>query len=369
MNIRRPLWLWSAPAWPNGSERAPRTPIILLYHSVAKVRTDPWGVRVKPRNFMEQMMVLKAHCRVMRLADLDQALSAGEIPPRAVVVTFDDGYVDNLLHAKPAMQRCGVPGTVFVSSGYMDQRDEYWWDEIDRLILQPGTLPREIEIAVAGRTLSWKLGDAADYGPIRAWRDRHWFAWQEPRNPRQRMFLEFWEALRSAPSVAQREDAIEQLRRLAGASRDGRSTHRCCSGAQARELAAGGLIEIGAHTVHHPSLGHLPVTEQRREVFDSKAALEATLQVQVQSFSYPFGARIDYTPDTIALLKEAGYRQACSNFPAPLTASVDRFQYPRRVVMDWDGREFARRLAGWFADDARASVAAFKPETKTSLRV
>lgn len=359
MQFRRPLALWRAPPWPGDASArdAARLPIILLYHSIENVRSDPWGVRVRPRNFIEHMAVIRAHCHPMRLADLDATLRSGNVPPRSVIVTFDDGYVDNLLHAKPAMERYGVPGTVFVSSGYAGAPQEYWWDELDRLLLQPGVLPQHLEITVAGRTLSWDLGDAGRYGRFRAWKHRHWFAWQDASGARQRIFLEIWKALREAPTVEDREQALEQLRRAARPAIQTRATHRCCTREQVRELGSprGGLIEIGAHTANHPSLGYIGVAEQRREIVESKAALEEILQSPVESFAYPFGSRSDYSADTIALLKESGFKRACSNFPAPLMPAVDRFQYPRRVVMDWNGTEFAARLARWFAEDARAA--------------
>jgi peptidoglycan/xylan/chitin deacetylase (PgdA/CDA1 family) len=356
MEFRRPLALWKVPAWPRyDDERAgPSMPIILLYHSISKAGTDPWGVRVKPRNFVEQMAVVAAHCQPMRLVDVDAALHGGSIQPRSVVITFDDGYVDNLTYAKPAMQRHNIPGTVFVSSGYVDQAHEYWWDEIDRLILQPGTLPGRVEVKVCGRDMQWDLDGEARYGALRAHGSRHWFAWDGAHGPRQQMFCEFWAALRACTSVHDREQAIDQVRQMARTTRDSRPTHRCCTSEQVRDLARGGLIEIGAHTVHHPSLGHISVPDQRQEIVESKATLEDILQSPVNSFAYPFGSSIDYSAATISLLQEAGVRQACANYRGALTADVDRFQYPRRVVMDWDGAEFARRLAGWFAEDAAA---------------
>jgi peptidoglycan/xylan/chitin deacetylase (PgdA/CDA1 family) len=375
MDLRWPMSMWKVPRWPADVGAAPDIidagdgrglPLILLYHSIEKVQTDPWGVRVRPRNFAEHMAVLRAHCFPMSLADLHAALDAGSVPDRAVVVTFDDGYVDNLIHAKPAMEKHRVPGTVFVSSGYVGQMREYWWDELDRLLLHAGRLPQHVRLNIAGEECEWDLDGAANLGALRAWRARHWFAWNDPPTPRHRAFLEIWSKLRAAPAVEARERALEQLRQQAGAVAAGaRPTHRCCTIDQLRELAGGtvgqaslpargngaaGLIEIGAHTVLHPSLGHIDVQAQRHEIFQSKATLEDLLQMPVTSFSYPFGTRDDYSADTISLLREAGFARSCSNFPEPLQPATDRFQFPRRVVMDWNGAEFVQRLAKWFGE-------------------
>ena len=58
-----------------------------------------------------------------------------------IVVTFDDGYADNLWNAKPLLNML-IPATMFVLSGYLVNRRSYWWDELDHLLLRPNTLPR-----------------------------------------------------------------------------------------------------------------------------------------------------------------------------------------------------------------------------------
>jgi peptidoglycan/xylan/chitin deacetylase (PgdA/CDA1 family) len=338
------------PRWPPDVDGAAGMPLILLYHSVERVLRDPWGLRVRPRHFAEQMAVLRAHALPMPLADLHAALDAGRVPARAVAVTFDDGYRDNLVHALPIMQRFQVPGTVFVSSGYVGNAREYWSDELERLVLSPPRLPRDIRLDIAGEAHRWQVDEGAALGRLRAWRARHWFAWEPPATARHRAFLEMWTLLRAARTVESREHALDQLRAQVGQSAEGRPTHRCCTADELRQLAGSALVEIGAHTVLHPSLGHIGVQDQRREIFDSKAALEHLLGRSITSFAYPYGTREDYSADTISLLREAGFARSCSNFPEPLNPGADRFQLPRRVVMDWSGPEFVQRLARWFGE-------------------
>lgn len=355
MRPRLPLTLWKTPPWPasvsvDSAGGAPSPPVILLYHSVAKVSSDPWGLRVSPRNFAEQMAVLRAHTNPMRLADLGEALDRGRIPDRSVVVTFDDGFADNLIHAKPAMARHSIPGTVFVSSGYVGATTEYWWDELDRILLRPGRVPGKARLTLNGKTEEWDAQGAARYSRLDAWKARRWRAWHE-RMPtaRQRLFHDIWHRMRIS-TTAEREEALKEMRRWAGLGIEGRRSHLCCTERQLRELAAGGLIEIGGHTVTHPSLGAITVEQQRGEIFECKAALERMLGLPIKSFSYPFGSRSDYTADTIGLLKEAGFERTCSNFAGIVKKETDRFQYPRRVALDWTGAEFAAHLAKWFAE-------------------
>ena len=80
-------------------------------------------------------------------------------------------------------------------------------------------------------------------------------------------------------------------------------------------LANDNLIEIGAHTVNHPSLSSLPLKSQRHEILESKARLEDLVGSPVTSFAYPYGKRSDYSARTVALVQESGFTCACSNFP------------------------------------------------------
>jgi peptidoglycan/xylan/chitin deacetylase (PgdA/CDA1 family) len=52
-------------------------------------------------------------------------------------VTFDDGYADNLYNAKPLLERYGIPATVFLITGYIEDKRQLWWEELVRLLLQP----------------------------------------------------------------------------------------------------------------------------------------------------------------------------------------------------------------------------------------
>ena len=93
--------------------------VILMYHRVADGIADPWSLCVTPENFAQQLEVLRTVAAPTRLGQLVGALGGGPTSPRSVVVTFDDGYADNLYQAKPLLLRHDVPATVFVTSGYI----------------------------------------------------------------------------------------------------------------------------------------------------------------------------------------------------------------------------------------------------------
>lgn len=187
--------------------------------------------------------------------------------------------------------------------------------------------------------------------PSNGW--RVWYGGE--LTPRQQAFREAWQALKAAQPRA-REQALDQLQQLTGyASRAGRATHVCLSTQQLRELAAGGLIDIGAHTVMHPCLARLEPREQLREMVDSRTWLEAVLDRPVPTFAYPYGSDEDVSEATIAAAREAGFAAACTTQPREVAPDDDLLALPRRMVPDCDGQEFAAKLVSWMQPSAAAA--------------
>src|SRR5438309_2356455 len=114
--------------------RRPR-PVILMYHRVAFVQNDPWGLAVDPERFEEQIAYAKQHRSPMSVDEFVERLRSKSLPADAVAVTFDDGYRDNLVNAKPVLARYGVPATLFLATGFVDQDAPFWWDELATMIL------------------------------------------------------------------------------------------------------------------------------------------------------------------------------------------------------------------------------------------
>jgi peptidoglycan/xylan/chitin deacetylase (PgdA/CDA1 family) len=285
----------------------------------------------------------------LALQQLAESLSGSGAPRWSVAITFDDGYADSLYCAKPVLERYGVPATVFVITGAIDQGREFWWDELEGLLLRPGNLPAELELGVKGRTWSWKLGSAATYSKRDAACHRHWRAWEAPPSSRQDLYRSLWDLLHCMP-VAERGEVLSALREWAGVAPLCRPTHRVLDRGEAVALAQGGQIDVGAHTATHPSLSTLSVAAQYEEIRKSQSYLEEELCTSVASFSYPFGKRSDYTPQTVALVQKAGFACACSNCPGAVERTTDPFQIPRVQVPDVDGRSFAKWLRGLYGD-------------------
>jgi peptidoglycan/xylan/chitin deacetylase (PgdA/CDA1 family) len=150
-------------------------------------------------------------------------------------------------------------------------------------------------------------------------------------------------------SDSEREAALEQLRRGAKPYAD-RRQHRCLTKDELRELAAGELVEIGAHTMTHPVLADLAPDQQQHEIGGSKRRLEALTGKKISSFAYPYGKKSHYTRHTVMTVRANGFACACSNFGGLVTRSSNRFTLPRFQPMDWDGDQFADAVEGWYRE-------------------
>jgi peptidoglycan/xylan/chitin deacetylase (PgdA/CDA1 family) len=318
--------------------------MILVYHRVAEASVDPWALGVSPAHFAQQLQVLTTIANPISLRDLIAAKSDRELPPRPVCITFDDGYADNLHAAKPALEAFRVPGTVFITPGYLGIPENLWWDELAKLILDPATRQEELSLSVNDYHYAYAFGQLAGEpgGPDPYTR---WRAWEEAPGPRQSAYLAVY-ALLVKLSDAERERALEQLRRGVGAY--DRRQHRCLTEAELRELASGDLVEIGAHTLTHPVLSALTPDQQQHEIGGSKQQLEAMTGKPITSFAYPYGKKFHYTQQTIRTVRENGFACACSNFGGLVTRSSDRYTLPRFQPMDWDGDQFADVVEAWY---------------------
>ncbi|MDW8201931.1 MAG: polysaccharide deacetylase family protein [Cyanobacteriota bacterium SKYGB_h_bin112] len=276
-------------------------------------------------------------------------MALGNLPRRAVVVTFDDGYADNFYVAKTLLEQHDVPATVFVTAGFVGKSEEFWWDDLDRILLRPGTLPAIIQLSVDGEEYQQNLGAVSEYSIDSYKMHQHWTV-LSPDSPTERQIAYRQLCQLVYPlSADRRQDVQHQLWQQIGSGSIGRDTHRVMNPEEVAQLAASGLIEVGAHTMSHLSLSAQSIAVQRLEIQQSKARLEEIVGQPVTSFAYPFGSPSDYTADTVDLVQEAGFQLACSNFGGVVTRQSDRFQLPRVLVRNWDGDEFERRLREWLA--------------------
>jgi peptidoglycan/xylan/chitin deacetylase (PgdA/CDA1 family) len=322
-----------------------RRAVVLLYHRVATPSWDPFCLSVSPFHFKEQLEVIRRVGQPIPLASLAAGLARGMVPRRAVVVTFDDGYLDNLLAAAPELRRQGVPATVFVPSGFVGTGQAFWWDALTRLLEPSRPLPSRLNLTISGQARTWVLEEDGR-GPAVA-------AVSAPRAgsatqdfSRLSLLRELHALIRPLPWQEQ-ESLIKELRNWAAPSAPAPDGERVMTDAELRAMTADGLIEVGAHTVRHPVLAAQSAEAQAEEIQVGRQRLESWLGRDVTSFAYPFGARGDYGSATVAALREQRFTCACANFPGAVSGGTPILELPRHHVLDCGGREFERQLLAW----------------------
>jgi peptidoglycan/xylan/chitin deacetylase (PgdA/CDA1 family) len=264
-------------------------------------------------------------------------------------VTFDDGYAATLGQARPLLDRYEIPATVFVPTNALSQAREFWWDELDRILLQPGILPPTLELDIDGRSFHWELGEASVYTQEVYEQFIAWRAWHPAPGPRQRLYAELWELLH--PLEPQLIDGvIDKILAWASLRTEARHTHRVLTWSEAAGLKGDPWIKLGSHGVTHASLASLPVEAQANELRQSKTSLEAVSGQCITSLAYPYGKPQDYSIQTAALAREAGYKMALINSSGVVDRNVDPFFLPRCYVEDCEKEEFVGRLLQWMGE-------------------
>ncbi len=311
--------------------------VVLMYHRIAEPEVDPWEMAVSPRHFEEHLQVLRAETRPVPLSKLATDLHGGSVQDRGVVLTFDDGYLDNLTVALPLLARYEIPATIFCTTRQLEEggKSPIWWERLERATLLPPKLPDLLELRLRADTGTWRLDRAAEYTEEDRRRDRGVRPWQAAPGTRLHFYYDLYETLRVL-SAADRDGMLGDLEEWAGMSGDaGRA--EMIPPERIATISADGLIEVGAHTVTHPFLSALSPEKQENEIVRSRLHLEELVGRAVTSFAYPHG---DVTAKAIATAR-IHFDTACDIHPQPVTRWSDPFQLPRFQVPDCDGDQLA----------------------------
>ena len=293
--------------------------MILLYHRVAAVSPDPWGVAVKPETFAEHVRMLADCFRVMPVGGLLTAIRNGCAPARAVAVTFDDGYLDNLTVAAPVLHRHAVPATVFAATEAIEGGGRWWWDELTGMFLGSGEFPDELMLEFGGQEQRWPTRDASE---------------------RRIAHDDIQRSLRWAPpqAVALLLAQLRAWRPLSPAARQ--QLPRPMTAEELRRLPGFG-VDVGAHGHAHLALHAQDAATIEADVARSRRLITDWLGRPPVGVAYPFG---DSRRATRAIARRLGFPWALGVRMMPATPSSDPYDVPRVVVHDEDPEALQRRI-------------------------
>ena len=269
---------------------------VLAYHGVRDDQLPPGSVCFEALHVTASR--LASHCECLRalgcsplsLEDWQEiARGARRLPPRAVLMTFDDGYRNVLTCGLPVLERYGIPAVVFVCTRPVEKQVRFWFDAV---------AARYGEDAV-------ERAKGLDYAEWRELSDRS-----------------------EMPAAA--DDPLAPL-----------------TVGELQRLAAHPLIAIGAHTASHPILSRSAAVAQRDEIDESRTALEGWIGRPPSAFAYPNGRPlVDFTPETTALVAASGFTHAFTTHAGFADPVATPFEHPRFLMLDSvDASELAHRLS------------------------
>jgi peptidoglycan/xylan/chitin deacetylase (PgdA/CDA1 family) len=273
-----------------GRRRRGRYGVILRYHRVIP-REEPeacYRMGIGEDLFASQIAWLASARRVVSLEELLRRIASGEEASEdLVVLTFDDGYLDNRTHAAPILKRYDLPATFYVSSSCLTERMPFWPEVVAQMI-RISNAP-SLRLVEEEDSRQWPLATP----------EQRWLACSQ-------LIARFRKR-----SMATIFDALQLLAIELGVSLD-RARGAAPPVMDAADLQA--LVEdgfsIGSHTITHPYLSSEAPDRQREELEDSRRQLEEVLERPVLDFCYPGGG---YDETTRHLVAEAGYRSATTS--------------------------------------------------------
>ena len=248
-----------------------------------------------------QLHLLTRVAHVVHLGEALDALSAGQkLPSRAVALTFDDGYCDNLEIAVPLLERFGVPATFFLVPGFLSRRVPAWWEVLAWAVVNR---TRDVCSWEGETLLSDSVPDDAVLAPLA-------------------------ERLKRRDRHSRQEALLELTNRLAPA---GSPDDLFLDWEGARSLVQR-RFDIGSHTMFHSILSSEPAEEQRRDLADSRHQLEEELGAPVRILAYPNGLPGDYDETTISMARSAGYAYALTTERGINRRTTPRYEVKRFMV-------------------------------------
>jgi peptidoglycan/xylan/chitin deacetylase (PgdA/CDA1 family) len=274
------------------------------------------------RGLAHQLKRLKRFGNVLPLAPALDALSRGRpLPSRAVALTFDDGYLDNLHLAAPLLKQLDLPATFFLVPGLLSQEVGPWWE-----------------------TLAWAFTSSSKRAVT--WGDR---LLPTRGGAGQRSFLWAAERLKTLDQVRSEQAMTELIELLEPKGSRPNLQELFLDWDGAGQLVRQGF-SVGSHTMRHAVLSRESPEEQVRDLVMSRARLEAELSLPIDLLAYPSGTRADYDLSTMRAAGHAGYAYGlaahagiCS--PPTLPYAVPRFvMQPHRGFSATLTRRVARRL-------------------------
>lgn len=269
------------------AERVEPVWLVVMYHRViTNPAEDPFrlGMCVTMRRFREQIAFFRDYFEPIGLGEGARRRQEGlPMPRRAVSITFDDGYADNLSAAWPILREYGMPATVFVTTGDRVDGPGLWWDRVIHAVANTTESALDLSSIGLNSQDALALGRSHRVGSVTS------------------LLALLWEH--------DIDTILEAVGRIEKALCPFPNPNTLPARLSDEDIAAlhGEGVEIGAHTVHHPDLRMTSDERMQRELLEPKQILENIIGATVDGFAYPRGL---CDRRVIKAVGDAGYRYA-----------------------------------------------------------
>ena len=267
--------------------------VILAYHRILPNWDDSFPgdlelISASSQDFDWQMQLIKKQFNVIDFNHVLDVLNHKQKARNAIVVTFDDGFADNYLHAYPILSRNRVPATIFVSTDYLGTNETFWFEQV-----------AEIYQRLLDRGEAINLPDIGyAYSP------------DQQGVSREQGLFKLLSALKNAKNE-QRVDAIAQLKlQLGYTPLTVDQISRPMTWPEAGELRQNN-IAIESHTCSHPILSQCDDNQLANEIIGSKKKIEEQLGA-CKVIAFPVGRAESYDKRVLDLVTQADYALGCS---------------------------------------------------------
>ncbi len=267
--------------------------VILMFHRVRPWRAAPFApnrvLEITPE-FLD-CVLHELRYQGYDLVPIDAVpdrIGARTVSQPFAVLTFDDGYRDNLEHAWPVLKRHNAAWTLFVTTDFADGAGRLWWLELEEAIA------RLDRVVLRGRQVTQLSTRTSD--------------------EKRAAFRTVCTSIRSGPEKRLR-NVMADIARQADLELGPLVRDACLSWDELRTLASEPGVTIGAHTVSHPILSKQETGIAAGEISGCKAVLERRLGRPVRHFAYPFGDRSAAGAREFRLAWKAGFTTAVTSRP------------------------------------------------------
>jgi len=269
---------------------------ILMLHGVTERRDEEGignteGIHIHVEDLEAIFQLLTEHYTVVSLDRVIESMTRKEaLPPRSVVLTFDDGYLSNYEMAYPLLKKYGINGTIFTATDFVTNQAWQWWDRLEYALGH--TKMKSFSLRIGDGRVECSLAN---------------------REERRNCFTGLLPVIKALPQELVSREVRRVEEKLDCALSDAANVpviYKSFNWDQAREMHRSGHVTIGAHTHTHKILGRCTPPTLREELTLCRDIIADQVGVEYPLFSYPNGHIGDHTDETRKAVMDLGFRCA-----------------------------------------------------------